>query len=137
MVDHKKAAMVDGKYDAMAQMKSEDYNGDGLLQWPEALNAMIRANVGEADYMQIEKFVKMHGDKDMTLTPDGYMKVVAEFDKLMKEKEAMKGGKGGKRMEIHMEEHPDGKAKITIMMSGAKSLALSAAAVVSAALFSY
>ena len=117
-------------------MKSEDFNKDGLLQWGEAVNAMIRAQMGEADFKMVEKFVKKHGDKDMTLTPEGYMKVVAEFDKMMKEKEAMKGG-NRKRMEIHMEEHPDGRNKMVVIMEGAQKLAISAAAVASAALFSY
>lgn len=48
------------------------------------------------------------------------------------------GGHGGRgpRMEIHMEENADGSARMTIIMESAKKLAVSAAAVATAALFS-
>ena len=45
-------------------------------------------------------------------------------------------GMGGGRMEIHMEENADGSNKLTIIMEGAKQLAVGAAAAVSMALFS-
>ena len=54
--------------------------------------------------------------------------------------EDKKGEAGQKRnrMEIHMEESPDGKAKIVIMMEGvAQKLAVSAVAMAATSFFAY
>ena len=55
-------------------------------------------------------------------------------DHLAEMEEKMRGGPMG-RMEIHMEENKDGSSRLSIIMEGAKHLAVSASAVLAMGLF--
>ena len=124
----------DGSMDFKVIFEAEDYNKDGLVSWNELYNAMMRANFDDKMMMMAYELAHKFGDDKGNLTFDQYMKMIKSYEATMKAKEA---GKGRKRMEIHMEEHPDGRNKMVVIMEGAQKLAISAAAVASAALFSY
>merc|ERR1712194_346859 len=132
--DWKKITMRDdGTKDWEATYQSEDFNGDKLISWTEMFNALMRADMADDKTLTwVYDHMLKFGNKEGTVNFDQYMEMINEF---ARQEEAKKDGGSKARMEIHMEEHPDGSSKMTIVMEGAKNLAASAAAVATMALF--
>merc|ERR1719453_97784 len=134
-IDPEHFGKTDDGYDLKKVYNNEDFNGDGFLSTLELVNAMIRADFKEEQWVDAFTRLDRHcsGFKEGTFeggcTFEQYEAIFAEYAEEMK----MEDGK--QRMEIHMEEHPDGSSKMTIIMEGAKNLAVSAAAVATMALF--
>ena len=138
--------MDDGSYDWWTIFDNEDYNRDGYVDERELVNAMVRGGYDEEmmtwGYEMYWKHQSGNG-----LSFDDYMAVVDEWGQSMGDmawdgsEMAVEGhgysGSEGPRMEIHMEERPDGSNSMTIIMESAQKLAVSATALAAAALFSY
>merc|ERR1719263_386653 len=131
--DYKSAMNKDGSWDTKKLFDDEDYNRDGKIDTTEVFNAMIRGEFEPKMMEEAWKFMEPYfGGENGAVDYDTYVKMMEDYKAYMGSK---KGG-SGPRMEIHMEENADGSAKLTIIMESARKLAVSAAAVATAAFFS-